>query len=172
MNIVDRISESISGAVFNDSNRRFRYALWRFWQPRGDKLLFIGLNPSTANDIKDDPTICKLINFAKFWGFGGLFCGNLFSLVSANPAALFVTPSVELVGGPNDHALKRMRELSTKVMVGWGNEGRFAGTRPQEVLSLLGEPVYCLAITHTGDPRHPLYTRSTSQLVPYVRKTK
>ena len=142
MNIVDRISESISGAVFNDSNRRFRYALWRFWQPRGDKLLFIGLNPSTANDIKDDPTICKLINFAKFWGFGGLFCGNLFSLVSANPAALFVTPSVELVGGIDIRKCLRI------------------------------QPVYCLAITHTGDPRHPLYTRSTSQLVPYVRKTK
>jgi hypothetical protein len=63
-----------------------------------------------------------------------------------------------------------MRELSSKAMVGWGNFGARAGTRPEEVLEILGEPVYCLAVTQTGEPGHPLYLRSTSELIPYFRK--
>ena len=164
------IGVGISGAIFGDPNRRFRYALWRFWQPSGDKLLFIGLNPSTANDIQDDPTIRRLVGFAKAWGFGGLFAGNLFSLVTANPDVLWHSPSPEQPNGPNDTAIKCMRKLSTKVMVGWGNEGRFAGSRPRELLAVLGEPVYCLKTTNMGEPSHPLYLPASSQLVPYVRK--
>lgn len=164
------IGEGISGAVFSDSNRRFRYALWRFWQPSDDKLLFIGLNPSTANDIKDDPTIRRLIGFAKSWGFGGIFAGNLFSLVTANPDVLWHSSSPEQPNDPNDTAIKRMSKLSTKVMVGWGNEGRNAGTRPKEVLALVGEPVFCIKTTMAGEPGHPLYMPLSSQLITYVRK--
>jgi len=164
------IGEGISGAVFSDSNRRFRYSLWRIWQPAGDKMLFIGLNPSTANDIKDDPTIRRLAGFAKSWGFGGLFAGNLFSLVTANPDVLWFSPSTEQPNGPNDTAIKRMRELSTKVMVGWGNEGRNAGTRPGEVLALIGQPVFCIKTTKAGEPGHPLYMPLSSQLELYVRE--
>lgn len=163
------IGEGISGAIFSDSLRRFRYALWRVWQPDGDRLLFIGLNPSTANNIKDDPTIRRLVGFAKSWGFGGLFAGNLFSLVTANPDNLWFSPSPELPGGPNDTAIKRMRELSVKVWVGWGNEGRNAGSRPKEVLDLVGDPVFCLRRTMAGEPTHPLYIARDSQLIPYVR---
>lgn len=171
MNIGESISgESISGAAFSDSNRRFRYALWRVWQPDGDKLLFIGLNPSTANGIKDDPTIRRLVGFAKSWGFGGLFAGNLFSLVTANPGNLWFSPSPEQPNGMNDTIIKRMRELCSKVMVGWGNEGRFAGTRPREVLALVGEPVFCIKRTKAGEPIHPLYMPLSSHLMPYIRE--
>ncbi|KKK60749.1 hypothetical protein LCGC14_3021250 [marine sediment metagenome] len=164
------IGEGISGALFSDENRRFRYALWRIWQPDGDKLLFIGLNPSTANDVKDDPTIRRLIRFAKSWGFGGLFAGNLFSLVTADPAVLWFSSSKEEVNGPNDIALKQMSGLSRKVMVGWGNQGIYAGTRPEEVLALIGQPVFCIKRTKEGQPFHPLYMPLSSQLVPYVRE--
>lgn len=164
------IGEGISGAVFSDPKQRFRYALWRIWGNPLNTLLFIGLNPSTAAHVRDDPTVLRVVNFAKSWGFGGLYVGNLFSLVSANPAVLWLSPSTEQTNGPNDVALKRMRELSTKVMVGWGNEGRFARTRPREVLALLGELVYCLKTTKIGEPSHPLYMPSSSQLIPYVRK--
>lgn len=163
------IGEGISGAIFSDSERRFRYALWRVWRPDDDKLLFIGLNPSTANNIKDDPTIRRLVGFAKSWGFGGLFVGNLFSLVTANPGNLWFSPSPEQPNGPNDVALKRMRELSMKVLVGWGNEGRNAGTRPKEVLALVGDPVFCLRTTIAGEPNHPLYMPLSSHLIPYVK---
>lgn len=163
------IGEGISGALFSDSNRKFRYALWRIWQPRGDKLLFIGLNPSTANDIKDDPTIRRVIGLAKAWGFGGLFVGNLFSIVSADPTVLWLTPSPEQPNGPNDTALKQMCKLSNRVMVGWGNDGVQAGNRPLELLALIEKPVFCIKTTKLGEPCHPLYMPLTSKLTPYSR---
>ena len=164
------IGEGFSGAVFGGSDHRSRYALWRFWQPKGENLLFIGLNPSTANSTGNDPTIRRLIGFAKSWGFGGLFAGNLFSIVSADPNVLWYASSVELPNGHNDMAIKMMRELSSKVMVGWGNWGAAAGTRPREVLAILGEPVYCLKTTQTGEPGHPLYIGGTVELEPYIRR--
>lgn len=164
------IGESISGAMFSDNNRKFRYSLWRIWdKSSGDVLLFIGLNPSTASDIKDDPTIRRLVGFAKSWGFGGLFVGNLFSLVSANPDRLFFGASPELPLGPNNEAIKRMRELSTMALVGWGEWGQNAGKRPQEVLSLIGEPVYCLKVNKSGEPTHPLYLPAKTKLSRYYR---
>ena len=164
------IGKGISGAVFSGSDRRFRYALWRVWQPTGHRLLFIGLNPSTANDTKDDPTIRRLIGFAKAWDFGGLFAGNLFSLVTPSPDILWHSPSPEQPNGPNDTAINQMREHSSMVLVGWGNEGRHAGARPEEVLALLGEPVFCLKTTNAGEPGHPLYMPLSSEPIPYIRK--
>lgn len=165
------IGESISGAVFSD-DRRYRYSLWRRWEKEsGDNLLFIGLNPSTASDIKDDPTISRLISFAKSWGFGGLFCGNLFSLVSSNPAKLFYEDAVEVQGGPNDQTIKRMREFSTLVLVGWGTWGIHAGDRPAAVINLVGGHVFCLKVTRKGEPNHPLYMPADSKLMLYHRKS-
>ncbi len=166
------IGEGISGAVFSDSNRKFRYALWRIWERSGDYLFFIGLNPSTANGEKDDPTIRRLIGFARSWGYGGLYAGNLFSIVSANPSVLFFASSKEEPGGPNDIAIEEMRKLSKTVLVGWGECGRKAGLRPAAVLGLLGEHIYCLKVNKSGEPTHPLYQPLSSKLVPYARVTQ
>lgn len=167
-----KVGGTISGAIFSD-DRRFRYALWRRWNnsPKNlDALLFIGLNPSTANATKDDPTIRRVAEFAKSWGFGGLFVGNLFSIVSADPAVLCLEPAVELPGGLNDQAIINMRLISTVVMVGWGDFGRYTGTRPAEVLTLVGEPVHCIKVNQSGEPSHPLYLPGNSKLITYYRK--
>lgn len=165
------IGGSISGAMFIGDKRRFRIALWRIWDKSLDALLFIGLNPSNAAQVRDDPTVRRVVNFAKSWGFGGLYVGNLFSLVTPDPVDLFFDTSPELKrNGPNDRAIKRMRELSTTVMVGWGNVGQYAVPRPAEVLALVGEPVYCLKATKSGEPSHPLYLPKNSKLIRYYRK--
>jgi hypothetical protein len=159
------IGEGISGAVFSSSHE-FRYALWRIWQQNGAMLLYIGLNPSTANNIKDDPTIRRMVGFAKAWGYGGLYVGNLFSFVSSDPKLLHG----QLGGGATDTALKKMRQLSSTVLVGWGNWGHQAGTRPTEVLAIVGDPVYCLKVTKMGEPSHPLYFCQNSKFIEYVRQ--
>lgn len=167
------ISRSMNGAIFSGDDRRFRYALWRRWNysPKSlDALLFIGLNPSTANATRDDPTIRRLVNFAKSWGFGGLFVGNLFSLVSADPAVLLTDTSKELYGGPNDVAIKRMRELCSLVVVGWGEFGKRVGYRVAAVMDLVGEPVHCIKMNQSGEPAHPLYLPGNSKLIRYYRK--
>jgi len=165
------IGESISGAVFNDKNRRFRYALWRIWDKSKEALLFIGLNPSTANDIKNDPTITRLVNFSKFWGFGGLYVGNLFSIVSAKPDVLFFASSEEPPSGLNDQAIRQMNKLCSTVLVGWGEWGQNAGLRPARVLSLIGERAFCLKVNKSGEPSHPLYLPSSSKMILYKRNT-
>jgi len=163
------IGGSPSGALFSDKNRKCRYSLWRIWDKSKGPLLFIGLNPSTANDIHNDPTIIRLANFAKAWGYGGLYAGNLFSLVSSNPAALFYVDAVEFDGGPNDKAIIKMRELCSVVMVGWGSWGIHARKQISHVLSLVGSPIYCLKVTRKGEPAHPLYFPKDSKLTPYSR---
>lgn len=167
-----KIGGTISGAIFS-ADRRFRYALWRIWDkvPKSmSRLLFIGLNPSTANATKDDPTIVRLVNFAKSWGFGGLFVGNLFSLVSTDPEVLLTDTAEELYRGPNDMAIKRMWESCSFVVVGWGEFGKRAGSRPAAVMDLIGESVYCIKMNQSGEPSHPLYLPSNSEPIRYYRK--
>lgn len=163
------IGGSISGALFSDSERKFRYSLWRIWDKSKAALMFVGLNPSTASELKDDPTIIRLCGFAKSFGYGGLYAGNLFSIVSANPEVLMFRSSEEQPLGPNDMAIKYMRHITSAVVVGWGEWGRKAGKRPDAVLSLLGEPVYCLKVNKSGEPCHPLYLPADSKLIPYRR---
>ncbi|MDD5510501.1 MAG: DUF1643 domain-containing protein [Dehalococcoidales bacterium] len=168
------IGEGISGALFEGPDRRFRFALWRIWDSRKDKLIYNGLNPSTAQDIKDDPTVIRLAGFARYWGFGGFFAGNLLPFVTPNPQELWrwynsLSEAGKEVVRLNDEAIKQMRGMCSKAMVGWGNEGKNAGTRPNEVLAVLGEPVYCIKTTKLGEPAHPLYMPLGSQLIPYVR---
>lgn len=165
------IGGSMTGALFTGDDNRYRLALWRIWG-KAPALLFIGLNPSTANGIKDDPTIRRLAGYARAWGYGGLYAGNLFSLVTPDPGELFARASEETPGGPNDAALKTMQKLSGLTLLGWGHYGSYAGKRPEEVLALLGEPVYCLAVTKNGEPGHPLYLKKELRPRLYVRGGK
>jgi len=70
--------------------RKYRYSLFRIWDEDKSLVLFIGLNPSTADEKEDDPTIRRCINFAKQWGwgYGGLIMGNLFSFRATQPSDL------------------------------------------------------------------------------------
>ena len=166
------IGEGISGAVFDGPDRRFRYALWRIWDKSLAALLYIGLNSSTAAALKDDPTVVRMAGFGKSWGFGGVYFGNLYPNVTPDPQELFANLPAEDIIAENNKAIRIMKGLTAKVMVGWGNWGAAAGTRPREVLAILGEPVYCLKITQTGEPGHPLYIRATAELEAYIRNGK
>ena len=162
------IGETISGAVFLDDDRKFRVALWRIWNRDSKPLLFVGLNPSTASEFQDDPTIRRVARFARDNGYGGLFVGNLFDQVTPNPDCL----DMERDQSMNDVALHNMREMSGATLVGWGHFGDLARNRVGEVLQLLREPLYCLGKTKDGWPRHPLYIAAAKPFERYVRGTK
>ena len=70
-------------ATFSD-DRVHRYALWRIWDESLPKVLFIGLNPSTATETKNDPTIRRCMGYAKDWGYGGYIMGNIFAFRSSD----------------------------------------------------------------------------------------
>lgn len=153
------------GAEISDCEK-YRYALWRIWDNTKPRVMFIGLNPSTADAINDDPTITRCIHFAKSWGYGGVYMTNLFAYRSTNKSVL---SSVENpIGYDNDKYISKYVELSAKVIAAWGNDGVFL--ERSKIVSNLVQPLFCLDVNKTGEPKHPLYIHSQTIPKEYKRK--
>ncbi len=151
-------------AVFSPC-RAWRYRLERRWG-NGPLAAFILLNPSTADETNDDPTIRRCIGFAKAWGYSGLVLGNAFALRSTDPAALYVHD--DPVGPDNDAALAAIARDAERVVCGWGTNGRHKD-RGAAVLTMLrsaGATPMALSLTAGGSPGHPLYLRADAQPFP------
>lgn len=141
---------------------RYRYALRRVWDDARPLVLFIGLNPSTADGTRDDNTSRVCIHYAKRWGFGGLLLGNLFAWRATDPAALRAVP--DPVGPRNDARLQALQDAAVLVVCAWGDAGGYRG-RDQQVLARLKAP-HCLVKLASGRPGHPLYKRADLKPVP------
>ena len=144
---------------------RFRYALWRTWDDTRPVVVFVGLNPSTADKTTDDPTLRRCINYARDWGYGGVCMANLFAYRATDPANM--KAALDPVGPRNNHWLKRLGAEAGLVVAAWGNDGSYLG-RSQQVLGLLPNP-HCLKINKSGEPAHPLYQRADAMAVPIRR---
>jgi hypothetical protein len=139
-------------------DRRYRYALGRAWDDAKPTVLFVGLNPSTADHRVDDPTIRRCIRFAADWGFGRLLVGNLFAFRTPSPDVL--RRAADPVGARNDLWLRRLAADADLTVAAWGNGGSFLA-RDRRACELLGS-LHCLAITKQGSPQHPLYVRASA----------
>lgn len=143
--------------------RRYRYALWRTWDETLPRVMFIGLNPSTADETADDPTLRRTMDFARRWGFGGVGNGNLFAWRATDPRAMMA--AADPVGPDNDRWLRRLAADAGLVVAAWGNHGVFQG-RSAAVRDLL--PVlHCLKLNASGEPAHPLYQRADTSPRPW-----
>jgi hypothetical protein len=154
----------LNGAVLSPC-RTWRYRLERNGLGANDRrLLVIGLNPSTADETLDDPTIRRCIGFARRWGYGRLTVANLFAFRTTDPGAL--RQAVDPVGPENDRHLLACATADT-ILAAWGGGGNLYG-RGAAVCDLLQSPLWlCLGRTSTGQPRHPLYIRSDRVPEPY-----
>lgn len=142
-----------SGATFSPC-RTYRYQLWRVWDADLSYLNVIGLNPSTADETKDDPTIRRCIDFAKRWGHGGLYMTNLFAFRATQPKDM--KRALDPIGPDNNHWLRETAGQAGLVVAAWGVNGKFL-ERDKAVASLLPN-LYCFRLTDsTGMPEHPLY---------------
>lgn len=108
---------SNAGALF-DGSHKYRYVLWRVWNSNKPYIMFIGLNPSTANEKTDDPTIRRVKSFAKTWGYGGVYMLNLFTYVTAYPEELMKCDDPL---GPADYYLFEYAKKCEKIIFAWGN---------------------------------------------------
>jgi hypothetical protein len=153
-------------ATFSD-DRRYRYTLTRSWSMVGPYLVVIGLNPSTADETVDDPTIRRCIGFAKRERMSGLIMVNLFALRATDPRAMMADP--DPIGPENDAVLQREtdRRDGSIVLAAWGVNGSHMG-RAIAAWTKITALMHCLGVTRDGNPRHPLYVRADAPLLQFT----
>lgn len=150
-----------SGAKFSECGK-YRFILWRVWNRDLPIIAFIGLNPSTANESENDPTIRRVIRFAKEWDFGSVYMLNLFTYITPYPEQLQSCDNPLLRA---DASLFHYGNIANKIVFAWGNFKQ-ATERAKEVIALLPD-AYCLLKNKDGSPRHPLYVPSNVELIKY-----
>ncbi len=142
--------------------RTWRYTLRRTWAPLKPRLLMTLLNPSEADETRDDPTNRRGIGFAKLWGFGSLVFCNEFAFRTPSPAEM--KRADDPVGPENDAWILREAKAADKIVVAWGVHGDYRG-RDAQVLDLLADfELFCFGRTKDGHPKHPLYLRRDTRL--------
>lgn len=155
---------------------RYRYHLHRRVPGGGDRVAtFVMLNPSTADDRRDDPTIRRCLGFARAWGCGELHVVNLFGARATDPRALrglddpvgpgnraWVLRAVDAAGSIGDPGGAGL------VVCAWGNHGTYRD-QDRAVLGWIGgrRDLLALGPTRLGNPRHPLYAPAGAELVPW-----
>ncbi len=149
-----------AGAILSPC-RVYRYALWREWPGGTGYVLWIMFNPSSADEVKPDPTIRRCIGFATRWGCQALIVVNLFAYRATHPADLFMAR--DPIGPDNDEHLRRETNNAQYIVCAWGASPK-AVERSREVLEILRDKtLHVLGLTNRGHPRHPLYVAGATQ---------
>lgn len=154
-----------TNALLSD-DRRFRYWLIRVWDKSLPLLCFIGVNPSTADETQDDPTIRREIDFAKREGFGGILKLNLYAFRATDPKDLWKADKkgVDIIGGSRNwiDALKGYANQfgCRMVIAAWGRHGKKRGP------SVIDQwpDMKCFGLNGDGTPKHPLYLAADTPL--------
>lgn len=138
---------------------------------RNEYVQFIGLNPSTADETADDPTIRRCIGFAKDWGFGALCMTNLFAFRATDPEEMMSAehPISHPPSLCNDGWLKAIADGAGMIVAAWGTHGRFM-ERSAEVKAMFrsqNKVLHCLGLNNDGTPRHPLYLPRETAPIPF-----
>lgn len=151
-----RVNEGMKAGAKFSKCRRYRYALWRVWNEQQSYVQFIGLNPSTADEVVDDPTLIRCMNFAKAWGYGGVYMTNLFAYRATAPETMkqFDKP----IGPRNNFWITKLVSDAGVVVAAWGNDGEFMN-RCTEITTKVPE-LHCLKMNKSGQPAHPLYLKA------------
>ena len=147
----------------------YRYKLTRTWE-EGPRVAFVMLNPSTADETEDDPTIRRCVGFARDWGYTGLVVVNLFAFRTKDPPVLLTVP--QPVGALNPFFWREVRDDPTvnQIIAAWGAAPLAQRVVPlfQAVMQETGRMVQCLGETEHGHPKHPLYLAKTTKRREYA----
>lgn len=160
---------SAAAALFSP-DRAYRYLLRRhIGGPRGS-LLFVMLNPSKADETRDDATIRRCIGFARRWGCADMEVANLFGLMATDARELLLHH--DPVGAGNDAAIKDALARADRVALAWGNHAAHPKHRARTAAVLRMARAACRpyrigSLTQSGQPRHPLRLPYDTPLVPH-----
>lgn len=161
-------ADGSKGAVLS-ADGLYRYELFRVWDQALPVVVWIMLNPSTADHEADDPTIRKCVKFAKAWGYGGIRVVNLFALRATDPDLLKPAGYPKAVGEHNDQYLAEACRDAALIVAAWGQKGKLWG-RAASVrfkLGTQGVKLHALKVAKDGfTPHHPLYLKDDSRPFP------
>ena len=149
-------ADAASEAVYSDC-LSYRYLLTRVWDPAGPKALFVMLNPSTATEVQNDPTVERCERRARALGFGAFRVTNIFAWRDTDPKKMRV--AVDPVGPANDAAIADSSLWADRIVAAWGTHGAPLDRGPtvERLLRATGLPLHVLGLTKAGHPQHPLY---------------
>jgi len=161
-----RIVASESGAAFSRC-RRWRYLLWRRWDAAKPVANFLMLNPSTADELRLDPSCTRARNYAERWGYGALIVTNLFGWRATDPQEMKAVR--DPVGRGNDAAILRAAREAALVVCAWGNHGEHLqrALRTKRLLEENRIPLHVLRLNGGGHPAHPLYLPGGLNALPW-----
>ncbi len=153
---VHQKGDAHSVAVYS-ACERYRYMLTRTWDESGRRVLFIMLNPSTATEVQNDPTVERCERRARALGFGAFRVTNIFAWRETDPRAMRAAP--DPVGPGNDEAILESCGWADQIICAWGTHGEHLNRGPQveALLRGTGLPLFHLGLTKAGHPKHPLY---------------
>ena len=156
-----------SSALYSDCGS-YRYDLWRVWDASGPRAAFVMLNPSTATELRNDPTVERCERRARGLGFGAFRVSNIFAFRATDPREMRAHP--EPVGRPeNDRAILEAAAWADVVVCAWGTHGAHLGRGPEveRMLRGAGHALLALGVSKGGHPKHPLYIPYSAVPVPW-----
>lgn len=147
--------DAASWAVYSE-DEAFRYRLERVWAP-GPRALFVMLNPSTATEVQNDPTVERCERRARALGFGSFAVGNIFAFRATDPKVM--RAQADPVGPGNDAAIRAMADQADRIICAWGTHGAHLGrgAAVEALLRATGRDLFHLGLSIAGIPKHPLY---------------
>ena len=159
--------DAASVAEYSDCEA-YRYTLTRVWRPEGARALFIMLNPSTATEVQNDPTVERCERRARALGFGAFRVLNIFAYRATDPRDMRAV--ADPVGTGNDAAILGSVPWADRVICAWGTHGAHLdrGAQVEALLRKAGVPLFHLGLSKAGHPKHPLYIAYDVQPMPWA----
>ena len=159
-----------STAIYSDCER-YRYSLTRVWDASGRRVNFVMLNPSTATEVQNDPTVERCERRARALGYGSFAVTNIFAWRDTDPRAM--RAARDPVGPENDSAIRDRAQWAQDVITAWGTHGAHLdrGAQVLRLLQTTERPLFHLGLSKAGHPKHPLYLPYTQQPERWVAVT-
>ncbi len=163
MDIRRHSTDNITSQAAYSTCGAYRYWLTRQWDATGKTVNFVMLNPSVADEFRNDPTVERCERRARMLGFGGFSVTNIFAWRDTDPHAMRKAKAP--VGPENDAVLLRMASQAQQVIAAWGAHGAHLGRGPETaaILNENGVKMHHLGLSKHGHPRHPLYIPYSTQ---------
>ncbi|MEM5477302.1 DUF1643 domain-containing protein [Pacificibacter sp. AS14] len=145
-----------STAIYSDCEQ-YRYALTRVWNADAPKVLFVMLNPSTATEVQNDPTVERCERRARTLGFGSFCVTNIFAWRDTDPRKM--RAATDPIGPENDATILEFAAWADTIVCAWGTHGEHLkrGENVEQLLRKTQQPLYNLGLSKAGHPKHPLY---------------